>query len=107
MRQDQDPYVRKTSAICIPKALWKGFDPSVEMKPARLLVLQVYDINPELVEDQGFVEILKARLSPSPIQTWSLGLLALQPCCLPCTGPSWRRKSNGQLLRICEGLTHS
>ncbi|CAE7227427.1 AP1B1 [Symbiodinium sp. CCMP2592] len=33
--QDQDPYVRKTSAICIPK---------------------VYDINPELVEDQGFVE---------------------------------------------------
>ena len=35
------------------------------MKPARLPLVQVYDINPELVEDQGFVEILKARLSLS------------------------------------------
>lgn len=42
--QDPDPYVRKTSAICIPK---------------------VYDINPELVEDQGFVDILKELLSDS------------------------------------------
>lgn len=40
--QDQDPYVRKTSAICIPK---------------------VYDINPELVEDQGFLEILRDLVS--------------------------------------------
>eukprot|EP00933_Yihiella_yeosuensis_P026461 TRINITY_DN20532_c0_g1_i1.p1 TRINITY_DN20532_c0_g1~~TRINITY_DN20532_c0_g1_i1.p1 ORF type:complete len:896 (+),score=218.06 TRINITY_DN20532_c0_g1_i1:73-2760(+) len=45
--QDADPYVRKTSAICIPK---------------------VYDINPELVEDQGFIEILKDLLSdPNPM----------------------------------------
>mmetsp|Transcript_57425 Transcript_57425/g.136500 ORF Transcript_57425/g.136500 Transcript_57425/m.136500 type:complete len:907 (+) Transcript_57425:117-2837(+) len=45
--QDTDPYVRKTSAICIPK---------------------VYEINPELVEDQGFLEILKEMLSdPSPM----------------------------------------
>lgn len=45
--QDPDPYVRKTSAICIPK---------------------VYDINPELVEDQGFIEILKEMLSdPNPM----------------------------------------
>eukprot|EP00929_Paragymnodinium_shiwhaense_P078930 TRINITY_DN4096_c0_g1_i1.p1 TRINITY_DN4096_c0_g1~~TRINITY_DN4096_c0_g1_i1.p1 ORF type:complete len:911 (+),score=296.56 TRINITY_DN4096_c0_g1_i1:80-2812(+) len=35
---DSDPYVRKTAAICIPK---------------------VYDINPELVDDQGFLEILE------------------------------------------------
>merc|ERR1719482_2385433 len=42
--QDPDPYVRKTSAICIPK---------------------VYDINPELVEDQGFIDILKELLSDS------------------------------------------
>merc|ERR1719277_1714402 len=40
--QDADPYVRKTSAICIPK---------------------VYDINPELVEDQRFIEILQEMLS--------------------------------------------
>jgi len=45
--QDPDPYVRKTSAICIPK---------------------VYDINPELVEDQGFIEILKEMLGdPNPM----------------------------------------
>lgn len=45
--QDADPYVRKTSAICIPK---------------------VYDINPELVEDQGFIDILKDMLSdPNPM----------------------------------------
>merc|ERR1740138_1183476 len=42
--RDPDPYVRKTSAICIPK---------------------VYDINPELVEDQGFIDILKELLSDS------------------------------------------
>eukprot|EP00927_Polykrikos_kofoidii_P013220 TRINITY_DN1574_c0_g1_i2.p1 TRINITY_DN1574_c0_g1~~TRINITY_DN1574_c0_g1_i2.p1 ORF type:complete len:906 (-),score=163.92 TRINITY_DN1574_c0_g1_i2:227-2944(-) len=40
--QDTDPYVRKTAAICIPK---------------------VYDINPELVDDQGFIDILKEMLS--------------------------------------------
>jgi len=45
--QDPDPYVRKTSAICIPK---------------------VYEINPELVGDQGFVEILKEMVSdPNPM----------------------------------------
>lgn len=45
--QDPDPYVRKTCAICIPK---------------------VYDINPELVEDQRFIEILKDMLSdPNPM----------------------------------------
>mmetsp|Transcript_10370 Transcript_10370/g.32398 ORF Transcript_10370/g.32398 Transcript_10370/m.32398 type:complete len:901 (-) Transcript_10370:285-2987(-) len=45
--QDPDPYVRKTSAICIPK---------------------VYDINPELIEDQGFIDILKDMLSdPNPM----------------------------------------
>merc|ERR1719199_1588523 len=42
--QDPDPYVRKTAAICIPK---------------------VYDINPELVEEQGFIDILKELLSDS------------------------------------------
>eukprot|EP00746_Dinoflagellata_sp_MGD_P007537 gnl/MRDRNA2_/MRDRNA2_114934_c0_seq1.p1 gnl/MRDRNA2_/MRDRNA2_114934_c0~~gnl/MRDRNA2_/MRDRNA2_114934_c0_seq1.p1 ORF type:complete len:910 (+),score=206.89 gnl/MRDRNA2_/MRDRNA2_114934_c0_seq1:124-2853(+) len=40
--QDSDPFVRKTAAICIPK---------------------VFEINPELVDDQGFVDILKDMLS--------------------------------------------
>merc|ERR1719262_649772 len=44
---DADPYVRKTAAICIPK---------------------VYDINPELVDDQRFLEILKEMISdPNPM----------------------------------------
>jgi len=43
--QDPDPYVRKTCAICIPK---------------------VYEINPSLVEDQGFVpDILQDMLGDS------------------------------------------
>ncbi|KAF4658456.1 hypothetical protein FOL47_007975, partial [Perkinsus chesapeaki] len=36
--RDQDPYVRKTAAICVSK---------------------VWEINPEVVEDQGFIEILR------------------------------------------------
>ena len=38
--QDDDPYVRKTAAVCVAK---------------------LYDINPELVEDRGFLDLLKAR----------------------------------------------
>ncbi len=36
--QDDDPYVRKTAAICVAK---------------------LYDINPELVEDRGFLDMLR------------------------------------------------
>ena len=36
--QDDDPYVRKTAAVCVAK---------------------LYDINPELVEDRGFLDALK------------------------------------------------
>jgi len=61
--QDQDPYVRKTSAICIPK---------------------VYDINPELVEDQGFVEILQEMLSdanPMVVANAVAGLAEIAETC--------------------------
>lgn len=40
--QDNDPYVRKTAAICVAK---------------------LYDINAELVEDRGFLEALKDLIS--------------------------------------------
>jgi vesicle coat complex subunit len=40
--KDEDPYVRKTAAICVAK---------------------LHDINPTLVEDQGFVELLNDLLS--------------------------------------------
>jgi len=42
--KDQDPYVRKTAAVCVAK---------------------LYDINPDLVESQGFLDILNDLLSDS------------------------------------------
>eukprot|EP00397_Hematodinium_sp_SG-2012_P008110 GEMP01008165.1.p1 GENE.GEMP01008165.1~~GEMP01008165.1.p1 ORF type:complete len:904 (+),score=215.10 GEMP01008165.1:78-2789(+) len=39
--KDDDPYVRKTAAMCVAK---------------------LYDINPDLVEDQGFIDLLKDML---------------------------------------------
>ncbi|XP_055343172.1 AP-1 complex subunit beta-1-like [Paramacrobiotus metropolitanus] len=42
--KDEDPYVRKTAAVCVAK---------------------LYDINPTLAEDQGFLEALKDLLSDS------------------------------------------
>ena len=42
--KDDDPYVRKTAAICVAK---------------------LFDINPELVEDQGFMVSLQDMLSDS------------------------------------------
>lgn len=40
--QDEDPYVRKTAAICVAK---------------------LYDINPELVDDRGFLEMLRVSVT--------------------------------------------
>lgn len=42
--QDDDPYVRKTSAICVAK---------------------LFGINAELVEDRGFLDALKELISDS------------------------------------------
>lgn len=42
--KDEDPYVRKTAAVCVAK---------------------LYEINAQLVEDQGFLEQLKDLLSDS------------------------------------------
>ena len=41
-RQDEDPYVRKTAAICVVK---------------------LFDINPEMVDDRGFLDTLRVGLS--------------------------------------------
>ena len=46
--QDEDPYVRKTAAVCVAK---------------------LFDINAELVEDRGFLDMLKVR------RPWVAGLL--------------------------------
>eukprot|EP00929_Paragymnodinium_shiwhaense_P078931 TRINITY_DN4096_c0_g2_i1.p1 TRINITY_DN4096_c0_g2~~TRINITY_DN4096_c0_g2_i1.p1 ORF type:complete len:909 (+),score=257.80 TRINITY_DN4096_c0_g2_i1:91-2817(+) len=61
--QDPDPYVRKTAATCIPK---------------------VYDINPELVEDQGFLEILQdmaADSNPMVVANAVAGLAEVSETC--------------------------
>jgi len=42
--KDEDPYVRKTAAVCVAK---------------------LHDINSQLVEDQGFLDLLKDLLSDS------------------------------------------
>ena len=42
--KDEDPYVRKTAAVCVAK---------------------LHDINSTLVEDQGFLDLLKDLLSDS------------------------------------------
>ena len=42
--KDEDPYVRKTAAVCVAK---------------------LHDINPQLVEDQGFLDLLRDLLSDS------------------------------------------
>lgn len=42
--QDEDPYVRKTAAVCVAK---------------------LHDINAQLVEDQGFLDLLRDLLSDS------------------------------------------
>lgn len=48
MMQDDDPYVRKTAAVCVAK---------------------LYDISAELVEDRGFLDMLRVRhISMSAVQ---------------------------------------
>lgn len=62
--KDEDPYVRKTAAVCVAK---------------------LHDINPTLVEDQGFVELLSDLLSDSnPMVIFSIFCLkrVFMVCCL-------------------------
>lgn len=75
--KDEDPYVRKTAAVCVAK---------------------LYDINAQLVEDQGFLDQLKDLLSDSnpmvPRFLLRLGLLFFHsvssfdciPGCCECGG---------------------
>lgn len=47
--KDEDPYVRKTAAVCVAK---------------------LHDINAQLVEDQGFLDTLKDLISDSNPMVW-------------------------------------
>ena len=42
--KDSDPYVRKTAAVCVSK---------------------LYEINPDIVQDHGFIEILRGMIGDS------------------------------------------
>jgi AP-1 complex subunit beta-1 len=55
--QDDDPYVRKTAAVCVAK---------------------LYDINPELVDDRGFLDQLREMLSDANPMVVANSLAALQ-----------------------------
>jgi AP-1 complex subunit beta-1 len=54
--RDEDPYVRKTAAVCVAK---------------------LYDIAPELVEDRGFLEILHDLISDANPSVVANGVAAL------------------------------
>ena len=59
--KDDDPYVRKTAAICVAK---------------------LFDINAELVQDRGFVDTLKEMLGDSnPMVVANAGPLPLAGMC--------------------------
>lgn len=54
--KDSDPYVRKTAAICVPK---------------------LYEVSPDLVEDQGFIDYLVELMGDSNPSVVSNSLAAL------------------------------
>ncbi len=61
MSQDDDPYVRKTAAVCVTK---------------------LFDINAELVEDRGFLDMLRvsSNLTSDVLPAWGKGSKTLAPC---------------------------
>ena len=77
--KDEDPYVRKTAAVCVAK---------------------LHDINAQLVEDQGFLDSLRDLLSDSNpmvsihVHTIDWTSTVLKPVIFTCTS-----KSSSSLLR--------
>ncbi len=68
--QDDDPYVRKTAAVCVAK---------------------LHDINSQLVEDQGFLDLLKELLSDSTPMVVANAVAALAEIGdISPTGTQWR-----------------
>lgn len=65
--KDEDPYVRKTAAVCVAK---------------------LHDINAQLVEDQGFLDTLKDLISDSNPMV-SCPIPSAPPPLLRCSGQPW------------------
>lgn len=69
--QDEDPYVRKTAAVCVAK---------------------LFDINPELVEDRGFLDMLRVRsqLLRHTCSCSGADLTAEEPCVVRIGVGQWQ-----------------
>eukprot|EP00605_Chrysophyceae_sp_TOSAG23-4_P000046 GSChrysophyteH1.ASY1.ANO1.48.1 assembled CDS len=96
--KDEDPYVRKTAAVCVAK---------------------LHDISPELVEDRGFLEVLRDLISdanPTVVANAKL-LAALNECTewgqvfildsLSKYVPTDAREAEGIIERVTPRLQHA
>uniref|UniRef100_A0A8C5ZV36 AP complex subunit beta n=1 Tax=Marmota marmota marmota TaxID=9994 RepID=A0A8C5ZV36_MARMA len=88
--KDEDPYVRKTAAVCVAK---------------------LHDINAQLVEDQGFLDTLKDLISDSNPMSINKLLTALNECTewgqifiLDCLA-NYTPKDDREAQSICERVT--
>uniref|UniRef100_Q5SVG5 AP complex subunit beta n=1 Tax=Mus musculus TaxID=10090 RepID=Q5SVG5_MOUSE len=88
--KDEDPYVRKTAAVCVAK---------------------LHDINAQLVEDQGFLDTLKDLISDSNPMSINKLLTALNECTewgqifiLDCLA-NYMPKDDREAQSICERVT--
>lgn len=75
--KDEDPYVRKTAAVCVAK---------------------LHDINAQLVEDQGFLDSLRDLLSDSNPMV-SIHVHRLNKHCIETSIFTCTSKSSSSLLR--------
>eukprot|EP00742_Colponemidia_sp_Colp-10_P000826 GILJ01000896.1.p1 GENE.GILJ01000896.1~~GILJ01000896.1.p1 ORF type:complete len:928 (+),score=203.16 GILJ01000896.1:51-2786(+) len=80
--KDEDPYVRKTAAICVAK---------------------MYDITPELVQDQGFLEMLQDMLSDSNPMVVANSVAALMEIS-ETSGRNWLNLNTGTLQKLLAAL---
>jgi len=69
--KDEDPYVRKTAAVCVAK---------------------LHDINAQLVEDQGFLDSLRDLLSDSNpmVGVCAVFVLCFVNDCDSCNSEVWK-----------------
>merc|ERR1719445_624224 len=80
--KDQDPYVRKTAAICVAK---------------------LYDINNELVEERGFIDSLREMLSDGNPMVVANAVAALTEIC-EASGNDYFKIDNNTLSKLLTAL---
>merc|ERR1719206_693590 len=80
--KDQDPYVRKTAAICVAK---------------------LYDINNELVEERGFIDSLREMLSDVNPMVVANAVAALTEIC-EASGEDYFKIDNNTLSKLLTAL---